>query len=50
MNTIINFIHDELFKKLSQINKEALSMPQLLHQHCKLDQEEARYIVKILQQ
>lgn len=39
---IIDNIHDQLVKKLSQIDKETLSMPQLLHQHCQIDQKDTR--------
>lgn len=42
---IIDNIHDQLVKKLSQIDKEMLSMPQLLHQYCKINQKDSREIV-----
>jgi hypothetical protein len=45
---IVDNVHDQLAKKLSQIDKETLSMPQLLHQHCQIEQKDAREIVEIL--
>ena len=45
---IVDNVHYQLAKKLSQIDKETLSMPQLLHQHCKIDQKDAKEIVEIL--
>ena len=45
---IVDNVYDQLVKKLSQIDKETLSMPQLLHQHCQIEQKDAREIVEML--
>jgi hypothetical protein len=45
---IIDNVHDQLVKKLSQIDKETLQIAQLLHKYCQIEQKDAREIVEIL--
>ncbi|EAS05901.2 helicase carboxy-terminal domain protein (macronuclear) [Tetrahymena thermophila SB210] len=45
---IIDNVHDQLVKKLSQIDKETLQIAQLIHKYCQIEQKDAREIVDIL--
>lgn len=45
---IIEKVHDQLLKKLLQIDKETLSIAQLLHNYCQIEPNAASEIVKLL--
>ena len=45
---IIDGVHNQLLKKLVQIDKETLSIPQLLHQYCQINQKDTTEILKML--
>jgi preprotein translocase subunit SecA len=47
---IIDNVYEQMVKKLSQIDRETLSMHQILSQHCKIDQKEACEIVKVFKE
>ncbi|CAF0875274.1 unnamed protein product [Didymodactylos carnosus] len=49
VNIIIENIRDQLVMKLSQIDRETLSMEQLLHSHCLVNKEDAKEIRILLQ-
>ena len=45
---IIDSIHDQLNKKLTQLDQESFNFTQLLHQNCQIEKKDARNIVNML--
>ena len=50
INTVIENVHDQLIKKLSQIDEETFSMCRILHRHCEVKTVDTKKIVTLLQE